>query len=102
MMVSLLFLFLCSLLPCWAPGMMVSPVFCLFSSYLVLWALGMMVSLLCVLLKFCLFNFFVFKFSCEIMSDNCESKSRLRMSYDKTCVRILDSALIITMFVCLA
>ena len=54
----------------------------------------------------CLVNFsqifFVFRFLCEIMSENFESKSRLRVRYDKTSVKIIDSALIITWFVCLA
>ena len=100
MMMSVLFLLLCLLLCCWAPGMMMSLlfslVFILFCGHLEWWCR-------CVVFCWVLFQiFFHFKFSCKIMSDKCESKSGLRMRNDKNCVKTLDSALIITLFVCLA
>ena len=63
-----------------------------------IWNNGVSIMYLVIFSQF----FFIFRFSCEIMSDNGESKSRLRIGYGKTCVKFLDVALIVTIFVCLA
>ena len=87
----------------WTPGIMVSFLFLVLYVYFIMFCGHWRWWCHCFVYFWVLFHFFIyfcFKYLCEIMSNKCESKSRLKTRNDTICIKSLDSALINTLFVC--